>query len=190
MVTIRALFFALVVSVVVNTATMAAEQDPNLSTYTIGPEDVLEIVVWKNQDLSRTVSVRPDGMISLPLLNDVHAAGSTPMELRDLLLEKLKEYVAAPEVSVLVTDVKSFKVAVIGEVEQPKRLDLRSRTTVLEALALAGGFKKAAKRDRVVVLRRSGDGVKRIAFNYDEATTADSDEGNFFLHPDDIIIVP
>src|SRR5207249_4439847 len=108
--------------------------------YRIGPEDMLQISVWKNDALSKLVPVRPDGMISLPLLHDVQAAGLTPMELRDTLARKLTDFMPAPEVSVIVTDVRSFKVSVIGEVHKPARYELKGRTTVLDVLALAGGF--------------------------------------------------
>lgn len=186
---ILALSLTLIIAPLVDRAT-AAEQDHSFKTYMIGPEDALDIAVWKNPDLSRTVSVRPDGMISLPLLNDIQAAGLTPLELRDVLVGKLKEYMPAPEVSVVVTDVKSFKVSVIGEVGQPGRLELRSRTTVLDALASSGGFKEFAKRDRVVVLRPSGNSMKRIPFDYDKVTDEGGEAGNFFLQPGDIIVVP
>src|SRR5262249_375548 len=104
--------------------------------YRIGPEDMLQITVWKNEAMSRIVPVRPDGIITLPLLHDVQAAGRTPMELRDDLAKKLVEFMPAPEVSVIVTDVRSFKVSVIGEVAKPARYELKSWTTVLDVLAL------------------------------------------------------
>ena len=106
--------------------------------YRIGPEDALQIFVWKNETLSRVVSVRPDGKISLPLLGDVQAAGQTPRELRDTLVTRYTEFIAAPEISVIVNEVKSIKVSVIGEVPKPGRFELKSRTTGLDMLALAG----------------------------------------------------
>ncbi|PYO51821.1 MAG: hypothetical protein DMD84_11605 [Candidatus Rokuibacteriota bacterium] len=130
--------------------------------FRIGPEDTLQISVWKNEAMSRTVPVRPDGMVSLPLVNDVEAAGLTPMELRDLLTKKLGEYIPNPEVSVTLTEVRSFKVSVIGEVARPARYELRAATTVLDALAMAGGFTQFASRQRIVVLR--GDGKQGDRF--------------------------
>lgn len=189
-VTTHTLWFALVIVLMTSMTGAAAEQAANSNNYTIGPEDILDIAVWKNTDLSRTVLVRPDGMISLPLLNDIQAAGVTPMALRAVLVEKLKEYIPEPEVSVIVEDVKSFKVSVLGEVGQPGRLELRSRTTILDALALAGGLKEFAKRSRVVVLRPSGNTMTRLAFDYEKVTEEGGEGGNFFLHPDDIIVVP
>ena len=158
--------------------------------YQIGPEDVLNIIVWKNEAMSRTVPVRPDGMISLPLVNDVKAAGLTPMQLRDLLSRKLVEYIPAPEVSVVVTEVRSFKVSVIGEVARPGRLELKSWTTVLDVLAMAGGLNQFASRSRIVILRPDGKTMKRIPFNYNKVITAGGEQENFFLQPGDIVVVP
>src|SRR5881409_565680 len=134
--------------------------------YRIGPEDTLLISVWKNEAITKTVPVRPDGMISLPLVQDVQAAGLTPMELRDALTKKLSEFMPSPEVSVIVTEVRSFKVSVIGEVAKPARYELKSRTTVLDVLAIAGGFNEFAKRKGVVILRPDGNVMKRIPFDY------------------------
>ncbi len=158
--------------------------------YQIGPEDVLNIIVWKNDAVSRTVPVRPDGMISLPLVNDVKAAGLTPMQLRDLLGKLLTEFIPAPEVSVVVTEVRSFKVSVIGEIVRPGRLELKSWTTVLDVLAMAGGFNQFASRSRIVILRPDGKTMKRIPFNYNKVIAAGGEQENFFLQPGDIILVP
>ncbi|MGH8007662.1 MAG: polysaccharide biosynthesis/export family protein, partial [Candidatus Binatia bacterium] len=154
------------------------------------PEDVLDIAVWKNQDISRTVVVRPDGMISLPLLNDVQAGGLTPRQLRDTLRQKLTEYLSDPEVSVIVNAVHSFKVSVMGAVEKPGRFELGSRTTVLDALALAGGFKESASPDQVIVLRNYGTEVKRLPFDYRRIAFEGGETENFPLQPGDIIVVP
>jgi len=160
-----------------------------LEEYRIGPEDVLSISVWKNEPMSRVLPVRPDGMISLPLLDDVMAAGLTPTELRNVLAQKLAEYVPSPSVTVIVNDVKSFKVSVIGEVLKPARYELKSKTSVLDVLALAGGFNQFAARTRIVVLRQEGDKKVRIPFNYNRVTSG-SDEENVFLKPNDIVLVP
>ena len=136
-----------------------------LPGYRIGPEDVLQISVFSNDALSRTVPVRPDGMISLPLLNDVKAAGLTPMELRESLMKKLVEFVPSPEIAVIVTEVRSFMISVIGQVSKPGRYDLRSSATVVDALAMAGGFKEFAGRSRVAVIRTENGKQKRLAFD-------------------------
>lgn len=162
----------------------------DLGEYRIGPEDKLQISVWQNEAMSREVAVRPDGMISLPLINDVKVAGLTPMELRDLLLTKLAAYMPNPEVSVIVMDVQSFKVAVIGEVAQQGRYELKSRTTVLDVLAMARGLTQFASRSRIVILRQDGQAVKRIPFNYNKVIVPGGEEENLPLQPGDIILVP
>ncbi len=162
--------------------------------YVIGPEDVIEIAVWSNADLSRTVPVRPDGKISLPLLHDVQASGLTPMELCEALTASLGRYVAEPVVSVIVREVHSVKVTVIGEVKTPGRYEVRSRTTVLDVLAMAGGLSQYAARGRITILRRNGDSVRPLPFDFDKVTTHGGPNGagqlNFCVEPGDIIVVP
>jgi polysaccharide biosynthesis/export protein len=160
------------------------------SDYRIGAEDVLQISVWNNEPLSRTVPVRPDGKISLPLLNDVAAAGLTPMELREVLLRRLADFVASPEVAVIVTQVRPSSVSVMGAVAHPGRFELRSRITVLDALALAGGFNEFAARSRVVVLRIAEGKARRIPFDYDRLQAREGEQGNFLLEPGDVVLVP
>jgi polysaccharide export outer membrane protein len=157
--------------------------------YRIGPEDVLDISVWKNPELSRTVPVRPDGKVSLPLVNDIHAAGLTPSSLRDELTRRLAEYVPSPEVAVIVREVHSAKVSVVGAVRTPGRYEVRSPATVLELIALAQGFTDFASRDRIVVLRTNGEEQTRIPFNYRKIADG-SEQENFFVQPGDIIVVP
>jgi polysaccharide export outer membrane protein len=158
--------------------------------YRIGPEDVLQVSVWGNDALSRVVPVRPDGMISLPLLNDVQAAGKTPQELRDVLIKRLAEFVPSPEVAVIVTEVRSFKVSVLGQVQKPGRYEIKSWATVLDVLALAGGFNEFASRSRVTVLRPEGKQMKRIPFNYDKLHSDGGDQTNFYVRSGDIVMVP
>jgi polysaccharide export outer membrane protein len=171
-----------------NAAKAPARSAP--SGYRIGSEDILQISVFGNEALTRTVPVRPDGMISLPLLNDVQAAGLTPMELREVLMKKLVEFVPAPEVAVIVSEVRSFMISVIGQVSKPGRYDLRSSATIVDALAMAGGFKEFAARSKVVVIRSEGGVSKRIAFDYDKMSAAKSPQENFALRPGDIVMVP
>src|SRR6059036_3959746 len=158
--------------------------------YRIGPEDVLDIAVWHNEAMSRTVPVRPDGKISLPLLNEVQAAGLTPMQVRDALSKKLEEYMPNPEVSVIVKEVHSFEVSVVGEVKRPGRHELKSRATVLDVLAMAEGLGEFAARGRIVILRPDGNTLKRIPFNYNKVVSTDGELENFMLQPGDIIVVP
>ncbi len=143
--------------------------------------------MWKNDALSRSVPVRPDGKISLPLLNDVQAAGLTALELRDVLTRKLAEYMPAPEVSVIVADIRSFKVSVIGEVARPGRFELKSSATVLDVLAMAGGFTQFAARSKIVILQPDGTTMKRIPFNYNKIA---GEQENFYLRNGDIVLVP
>ena len=159
------------------------------SAYQIGPEDVMDISVWKNPELSRTVPVRPDGKVSLPLVNDIQAAGLTPTDLRDQVTTRLAEYIPAPEVSVMVREVHSRKVAVIGAVKTPGRFELKSPMTVLEVIALAQGFTDFASRDRIVVLRQIRGTTTRLPFNYRRIADGAVQE-NFSVHPGDIIVVP
>jgi polysaccharide export outer membrane protein len=164
--------------------------ESNLEAYKIGPEDSLSITVWKNEAMSRTVQVRPDGMISMPLLDDVLAAGQTPMQLRDVLAKRLAEFIPNPDVSVIVTDVRSFKVSVLGEVSKPGRFELKSWTTILDVIAQAGGFNQFAARSRIVVLRPTGKTMTRIPFNYNKVVSAGGEVDNFYLQPGDVVLVP
>jgi polysaccharide export outer membrane protein len=158
--------------------------------YLIGPEDVLDITVWKNcPDLCRTVPVRPDGKMSLPLVNDVQAAGMTPMDLRQHLAAQLAEYIPSPEVSVIVREVHNFKVAVVGAVKMPGDYEIKSQATVLELIARAQGLTEFANRDKLVVLRQKGAKTERIKFNYRKVAEGD-DEDNFYVRAGDIIVVP
>jgi polysaccharide biosynthesis/export protein len=167
--------------------------------YVIGPEDVLDIAVWNNATLSRVVPVRPDGKISLPLLNDVHAAGLTPTELRDALSKALAPFMAVAEVSVIVREVHSFKVAVIGEVRTPGRYELKSLATVLDVLAMAGGLSDYADRENIVILRRDAGTTKQISFDYTKLTARNGSatrngangngQENVSVRPGDIILV-
>ena len=158
--------------------------------YTIGPDDVLDVAVWNNTAISRTVPVRPDGKISLPLVNDVQAAGLTPMQLKAVVTKKLSNYMSAPEVSVIVREIHSITVSVMGEVRKSGRYEVRTRTTVLDAIAVAGGFTDFASPSRVAVLRQEGKTVTRILFNYGKGVAADAKQENFFLRAGDIVVVP
>ena len=161
----------------------------NANDYKIGPEDLLDISVWKNPELSRTVPVRPDGKVSLPLVNDIQAAGLTPTALRQQLIDRLSEFIPAPEVAVIVREVHSMKVAVVGSVKTPGRYELKSAATVLEMIALAQWFTDFASRDRVVILRQENGDTKRIPFNYRKVAAGD-EQANLVVQPGDIIVVP
>lgn len=158
--------------------------------YQMGPEDLIQVLVWKNEALSKTVSVRPDGWISLPLVGDVKAAGLTPMQLKGLIVEKLKEFVADPNVTVIVEDIRSFKVFIVGEVAKPGAYVLKSDTSVMQALAMAGGFTQFASRAKITILRREDGKEVGIRFNYNEVASGSDVSKNLQLRPGDTIIVP
>lgn len=170
-------------------ANATATDDPRAADFLIGPEDILDIQVWKNPELSRTVPVRPDGKVSLPLVNDIQAAGLTPNDLREQLAARLAEFVPSPEVSVIVREVHSVKVAVIGAVKIPGRYEVKSPATVLELIAQAQGLTEFASRDRIVVIRQNGATTTRVPFNYRKVADG-SDQENFFVRAGDIIVVP
>ncbi|HUJ41807.1 MAG TPA: polysaccharide biosynthesis/export family protein [Candidatus Acidoferrales bacterium] len=165
----------------------AANADP---AYTIGAEDVLSINVWKEADVSRTVPVRPDGKISLPLLNDVQAAGLTPQQLAASIREGLKKYMSDPEVTVIVSAVNSRKVYIIGEVTRPGVIPLLSGMTVLQALASAGTFTQFANLKGIYVLRTENGKQVKHPFNYKAVVKGQNAEQNLELKPGDTIVVP
>jgi polysaccharide biosynthesis/export protein len=170
-------------------ATAPAAPVPEAGSFRIGPEDILDVQVWKNSDLSRVVPVRPDGMISLPLVNDIRAAGLTPTELREQITVRLSEFIPSPEVSVIVREVHSVKVAVVGSVRMPGHYDVKGPTTVLDLIARAQGLTEFADRGRIVILRQNGDTTTRIPFNYRRVAQG-NEQDNFFVRPGDIIVVP
>jgi polysaccharide export outer membrane protein len=174
------------------TVTMTGPGDPRAAEadYVIGVEDLIQVTVWKNPDLSITAPVRPDGRISLPLIDDVQAAGLTPMKLKDELTRRWKAFLSAPEVSVVVKEVNSFKVYLVGEVARPGELRLKARTRLLQALSLAGGLTGFADRDRIILLRESEGGEVRFEVNYKKLISGARPEDNLILRPGDTIVVP
>ncbi len=163
---------------------VGAPVDPK--TYIIGAEDILQIRVWREPDLSGPVGVRPDGMISLPLLGDIQAGGLTPEKLAERLKLGFSKYVTEPEVMVSVASVNSKKYFVSGEIQRPGSYPLVVPTTVAQALAIAGGFRDWAKKKDILILR----GPKRYKFNYDDFVRARNLGQNIYLESGDHIIVP
>ena len=168
----------------------AGDTDASEDEYRIGPEDVLDVTLWNHPDVARVVPVRPDGRISLPLVNDVVVTGLTSQQLRDVLIQKFMPFVPNPEVSIIVREIHSFKVSVLGNVRTPGRFELKSRATVLDALALAQGLTEFAERRRIVVLRHDGTQVKRIRFDYDDSVSESGAATVMFLRPGDTVFVP
>ncbi len=158
--------------------------------YVIGPEDVLEISVWKEPDISRSVPVRPDGKISLPLLNDVQAAGTTPMQLQTNISEGLRKFITDPRVTVIITQINSRRVYVLGEVNRPGPFSMYPDMTVLQALSAAGGFTQFAKLTGIYVLRNEKGRQVTLPFNYKEVVRGQRAQENILLKPGDTIVVP
>ena len=166
----------------------AFAQDP--SAYRIGPADVLNIYVWKEPDLSRDVTVLPDGKITFPLIGELQAQGKTVAELKKIITDRLKNYVTAPEVTVVVKDPLSQRIYVIGKVNQPGPLPLEPGMTVLQALSAAEGFDQWADEKNIRIIRREGDKEVQYRFNYKQYIKGKNIEQNILLKPGDTIVVP
>lgn len=160
-------------------------------TYVIGENDLLEVDVWKDKEISRTVPVRPDGKISLPLIGEIQASGMTPLQLQDDIAQRLKSFLANPEVTVIVTDPRSRHFNIVGQVAKPGEYPLSQSMTVLDAISVAGGFRDFAKETKIYVLRTNpGGSQERLPFNYKDAIKGKKPETNVLLKPGDTIVVP
>ncbi len=161
------------------------------NSYVIGNDDVLAVSVWKEPDISRSVPVRSDGKISLPLVGEVQAAGQTPLKLEQDIAAKLKNYIGEPEVTVIVQQINSQKFNILGQVTRPGSYPIASAVTVLDAIAVAGGFRDFAKQKSIYILRQNADGTQtRLAFNYKEVVKGKNPAQNIKLQPRDSIVVP
>jgi len=167
----------------------AAQSSPE-AEYKIGPQDVLRVDVWKEQDISRTIPVRPDGKISLPLLDDVQAAGLTAVELAAAIREGLKKYINNPQVTVTVAEINSRRVYLTGEVARPGAFPLLPNMTVLQALSSGGGFTQFAKIKSIYILRQENGKQVKHPFNYKGVVEGKTPEDNILLLPGDVIVVP
>ncbi len=166
----------------------AAPTPPGLTEeYRVGPGDKLRIEVYKDTQLSQSVQVRPDGKITLPLIGDLDATGRTPIELRDTIAKSLKEYITNPTVTVIVVEALASQVFVMGEVSHPGPVQIFGPTTIMQVLAMAGGFKEFANTKDVRVLRPNGTSVQTIRFNYKEAVNAETKP--LFVRAGDTVIV-
>ena len=172
------------------TADVTAKPATNDPNYVIGPQDVLDISVWKEPEVSRTVPVRPDGKISLPLLNDVQVAGLTPSQLAAQLTESLKKFVANPQVTVIVTTINSQRVYIMGEAARAGAYPLLPGMTILQALSSAGGFTQFAKTKKIYLLRQENGKQMKYPFNYKEVIDGKNPEQNIPLKAGDTIVVP
>jgi polysaccharide biosynthesis/export protein len=159
--------------------------------YIIGVDDVLAINVWKEPEVSKTVPVRSDGKISLPLAGEVQASGQTPRQLELDLSRRLASYISEPEVTVIVQEIKSQKFNILGQVAKPGAYPITNNPTVLDAIAQAGGFRDFAKQKSIYVLRRNPDGTEsRMPFNYKDLIKGKNVDQNIKLQSNDTIVVP
>ena len=164
---------------------------PHDDGFVIGNGDVLAISVWKQPDLSRSIPVRSDGKISLPLIGDVQATGQTPLKLEEDLTHRLQPYLNEPEVTVIVEQINSQKFNILGKVAKPGSYSLVNSTTVLDAIALAGGCREFAKQKSIYILRRHPDGSEvRFPFNYQDVIKGKNTAQNIELQPHDTVVVP
>jgi polysaccharide export outer membrane protein len=159
--------------------------------YVIGPSDVLAINVWKDTELSRTVLVRPDGRISLPLIGELEVSGLTALKVQELIAQKLGPYISKPQVTVIVTEVKSRTYTVVGKIAHPGSFEFGKPTTILDAIAIAGGFLDFARTNKIYVIRRAEDGSQtRLPFDYKKVINGQKADENIDLKNGDTVVVP
>jgi polysaccharide biosynthesis/export protein len=158
--------------------------------YRVGESDVLHINVWKEPDVTQTVTVRTDGNISLPLIREIKVSGMTPLQIQDAVTEKLKAFITNPQVTVTVTDIRSKRAFITGEVARPGGYSLNTETTVLQLIAQAGGFTPFAKRDNIVVLRFVSGKQERLPFKYRAVVQGKNSGQNIALQAGDTVVVP
>ena len=169
----------------------ASGTKPNDENFIIGNDDVLAISVWKESELTKSVPVRSDGKISLPLVGEIQATGRTPLQLEQDITEKLKNFITTPEVTVIVEKVNSRKFNMLGEINKAGEFPLTASTTIMDAIAMGGGFKDFAKKSGMYILRKGPDGREiRINFNYKEFIKGKNPGQNIMIEPNDTIIVP
>jgi polysaccharide biosynthesis/export protein len=160
-------------------------------SFIIGADDVLAVNVWKETEISRSVPVRSDGKISLPLVGEVQASGHTPRQLEQEIAKRLQNYISEPEVTVIVQQINSQKFNVLGQVARPGLYPLTNSPTVLDAIGLAGGFRDFAKQKSIYILRKNPDGGQsRLPFNYKDVVKGKNQEQNVKLQPGDTVVVP
>lgn len=172
-----------------NKAAAAAPAEAS-ADYKIGPQDMVRVDVWKEPDVSRTIPVRPDGKISLPLLNDVQAAGLTAVQLANVIRDGLTKYITSPQVTVTVTEINSRRVYCNGEVMKPGALALLPNMTALQAISSCGGFTQFARIKNIYILRVEDGKQVQHPFNYKDVIKGKKPEDNILLQPGDVIVVP
>ena len=187
------LFFALtvlLVTPVLSAQGVSAAEQVTVASFIIEANDILEIFVWKEPDLSRKVLVRPDGYVSFPLVQDIKASGMTPSELKAQLEEKLKEYLTAPNVTVIVDAIQHYRIYVTGKVQGPSSFILEKPITVLQAISLAGGLQEFADESEVKIVRPTSRGYLYLDFNYKDVIKGKHVDQNIYLESGDVVVVP
>ena len=162
----------------------------NDGSYIIGPEDLITIYVWKEPELTQTLAVRPDGKITLPLLNDLNASGSTTLELKEKISNGLKQYISEPNVTVIVQSARSQKASIMGEVARPGTYFINGPTNILQLISLAGGFRDFAATDKISVIRQENGKTVKLKFNYRDFVKGKNLDQNTQIKPGDIVVVP
>ena len=186
----RYLSLILLLGLVVSAGAAGAQAPVQDSSYKIGPNDVLTIFVWKETDLTRDVTVMPDGKITYPLIGEITAQGLTASELKKGITDKLQNFVTAPEVTVIVKESRSQVVYAIGKLMRPGPIPLAPGMTVMQALSAAGGFAEWADPKNILIVRRDGGKETQLRFNYKEYTSGEKLEQNILLKPGDTLVVP
>lgn len=189
-VSLLSLFLFITVVPSLSSQTPAPAEPPTTPPYVIGPNDLLKIVVYKQPDISAQVLVRPDGRISLPLVQGIQAAGRTPEELKEKIEESLKEYIEFPNVTVMVDAIQSYRVFVTGQVAKSGPIMTEKPITVLQAIALAGGILTLAKPADTTITRSTAEGDRVFRFNYPEVIKGEHSNQNIFLKTGDVVVVP
>ncbi len=167
-----------------------AEVAADSENYIIGSEDILYIHIWKEEHLSRTVPVRRDGIISLPLVDEIKAEGLTPLQLKEILAQRFKEFIGNPNITVMVMEANSFKVYLSGQIRNPGVYRLRSETSLLQIISMAGGFTDWANQKKILIIRKEGGKEKRITVNYKKIVKGEDPGSNVILKAGDTILVP
>jgi polysaccharide biosynthesis/export protein len=186
----RFLFLILLLGFLVSAGTAGAQAPVQDSDYKIGPNDVLTIFVWKETELTRDVTVMPDGKITYPLIGEIMAQGQTASELKKAIADKLQNFVTAPEVTVIVKQSLSQVIYSIGKLTRPGPYPLAPNMTVMQAISAAGGFTDWADTKNILIVRREGGKETQIKFNYKEFTSGEKLEQNILLKPGDTLVVP
>ena len=186
----RFVFLGILLTLVVSAGPAVAQAPVQDSSYKIGPNDILNIFVWKEADLTRDVTVMPDGKITYPLIGEITAQGMTASELKKTITDKLQNFVTAPEVTVIVKESRSQVVYTIGKLMKPGPYPLAPGMTVMQALSAAGGFAEWADPKNILIIRKEGGKETHLRFNYKEFTSGENLQQNILLKPGDTIVVP